>query len=296
MYYLQDATQAEIASRLGTSRPTVSRLLAEARSTGIVQVTVRNPTLSETAELEQQLVERLGLRAAHVVPSSRDTNAGRLLAPAVSAALSAAHLNAGDALLVSSGATVTSVAHEHLPLLEGVVLCPTVGGVEEPEHHYQTNEITRALAVKVHGIPVLLHAPAMPTPDLHAVLMQDPQLKRIMKYWRSAKAALLGIGGPPLHRRSLPGVTSLSISALPMAVGDICARPYDRDGTPIEFPGSDRLIAMTLDDLRRIPHTIGAAIGTEKLNSIYVAIRAGYINTLATDTKTAEELLVKSPN
>ena len=205
MYYLQGASQIEIASRLGTSRPTVSRLLAEARSTGIVQVTVRNPTIGKTVDLEEQLVAHLGLKAAYVVPSSRDLNVGRLLAPAVGAALSAAQLTAGDALLVSSGATVNSVAHEHLPLLQGVVLCPTVGGVEEAEPYYQTNEITRSLALKVRGISVPLHAPAMPTAALHAVLMQDHQIKRIMQYWRSAKAALLGIGGPPHHRRSLPG-------------------------------------------------------------------------------------------
>jgi len=36
LYYLQDATQAAIADRLGTSRPTVSRLLAGARGVGIV--------------------------------------------------------------------------------------------------------------------------------------------------------------------------------------------------------------------------------------------------------------------
>ena len=76
-----------------------------------------------------------------------------------------------------------------------------------------------------------------------------------------------------------------------MAVGDICVRPYDNDGAPIDFPGMDRLVAMTLEDLRRIPHTIGAAVGTEKLKSIEVAVRAGYVNTLATDATTADQLL-----
>jgi DNA-binding transcriptional regulator LsrR (DeoR family) len=31
LYYLEDATQADVAQRLGTSRATVSRLLSEAR-------------------------------------------------------------------------------------------------------------------------------------------------------------------------------------------------------------------------------------------------------------------------
>lgn len=291
LYYLENANQAEIAGRLGTSRTTVSRLLSDARSSGIVQITLRNPTAGTTADVERELVATLAIKAAYVVTSVPDIGLGSLLAPAVGAALLNVHFEPGDTLLVSSGATVNAVAHERLPALDGVVLCPTVGGVEEPEPHYQTNEITRALALKVGGIPVPLHAPAMPTAALHAVLLQDPQFTRIRRYWRTAKAALLGVGGPPNQRSSLPGVISLSRSALPTAVGDICARPFDRTGAPIDFPGMDRLVAMTLSDLRRIPHTIGAAVGAEKVSSILAAVRAGYINTLVTDATTGELLL-----
>lgn len=37
LYYMDDMTQAKIAARFGLSRPTVSRLLAEAREKGIVK-------------------------------------------------------------------------------------------------------------------------------------------------------------------------------------------------------------------------------------------------------------------
>lgn len=291
LYYLEESNQAEIAVRLGTSRTTVSRLLAEARSSGIVQITLRNPTAGTTADVEHQLVSTLGLRAAYVVTSAADIGVGSLLAPAVGAALANAGLVPGDALLVSSGATINAISHERLPSLQGVVLCPTVGGVEEPEIHYQTNEITRSLALKVHGVPIALHAPAMPSAALFSVLMDDPQITRVRHYWRTAKAALLGIGGPPAQRSSLPGVISLSRSTLPTAVGDICARPFGSHGAPIDFPGIERLVAMTLEDLRRVPHSIGAAVGADKVVSILTAVRAGYINTLVTDTRTGELLL-----
>lgn len=291
LYYLEDATQAEIAGQLGTSRPTVSRLLAEARSSGVVQVTLRNPNEGMTTDMESRLVAELGLRAAYVVPSSSDIPLGSLLAPAVAATLTNAKLQPGDALLVSSGATIHAVAQEQLPTLRNVVLCPTVGGVEEPDPHYQTNEITRNLAVRTNGVPLLLYAPAMPTAALRAVLMDDPQIVRVTRYWTTARAALLGIGAPPHERSSLPSVISLGGQALHAAVGDICARPYDQNGTPISFPGVERLVAMGLEDLRRIPHSIGAAIGGQKVPSIVAAVRAGYVNTLVTDTDTAELLL-----
>lgn len=289
LYYFDQATQAQIAEQLGTSRPTVSRLLAEARDTGIVEIRLREPKHPSTADLEQQLVESLGLAAAYVAASAAGVPIGRLLAGRVADALTQAQLSPGDALLVSSGLSVFGIAQQPLPALPGVQLCPTVGGVEEPEPHYQTNEITRALALKVNGVPVMLYAPALPSAPLHAVLMDDPQVRRVTQLWKSARAALLGIGAPPHHRSSLPSV----ISSAPLygAVGDICARPYDAEGSPLDFPGIERLVAMTLDDLRRVEHSIGIAIGAQKVESIAVAVRAGYVNTLVTDSDTAQLLM-----
>src|SRR6476620_3765999 len=43
LYYLRDQTQQEIAERLRLSRPTVSRLLRDARDLGFVQITVASP-------------------------------------------------------------------------------------------------------------------------------------------------------------------------------------------------------------------------------------------------------------
>ena len=55
MYYLEDATQVEIASRLGVSRPTVSRLVAEARKAGLVRIEVVDPFQDETVALAERL-------------------------------------------------------------------------------------------------------------------------------------------------------------------------------------------------------------------------------------------------
>src|SRR5688500_19883120 len=66
LYYLRDQTQQEIADRLRLSRPTVSRLLQEARDQGIVQITVAPPR-GLHIELETRLEERYGLRTVQVV-------------------------------------------------------------------------------------------------------------------------------------------------------------------------------------------------------------------------------------
>ena len=64
MYYTDEATQAEVAEKLQTSRATISRLLAEARRHGIVRIEVI-PADSEVAhDLGTRVAAVLGLTAA----------------------------------------------------------------------------------------------------------------------------------------------------------------------------------------------------------------------------------------
>ena len=46
-YYLKGRNQQDIATELGLSRPSVSRLLNQARAEGIVTITVHNPYSNE---------------------------------------------------------------------------------------------------------------------------------------------------------------------------------------------------------------------------------------------------------
>ncbi len=291
LYYLQEATQAEIADRLGTSRPTVSRLLAEARRVGIVRIDVIEPAAGGQDELACRTAAALGLAKVWLVPAGTRPAQGAALAPAVRQALLAAELRAGDVLLVSSGRTVHAAAQADLPDLPGVVIVPTVGGRDEPEAWYQTNEITRQVADKVRGRPAFLYAPVLPSQALRQRLLDDPGTRAVLDLWGRARCALLGVGAPPLGRQSLHGSFSPDDPWLRSAVGDICARFYDRDGRPLAFPGSERLLSTDLETLQRIPTTIALATGTEKLLSIRAGARAGWFNQLVTDTATAQALL-----
>ena len=53
-YYLEDKKQSDIAGELGISRPMVSRLLAEARELGVVEITIHDPE-TKTARLLDRL-------------------------------------------------------------------------------------------------------------------------------------------------------------------------------------------------------------------------------------------------
>ena len=287
LYYLQDATQAEVAQRLQTSRATVSRLLSEARRLGIVNIEVRRPSPApDDVDLPARAAAATGLTRVYVATAA-GRGPGAALAPALSLALTDVGLGAGNVLLVSSGRAVYEAAQAELPSLPGVLVVPTIGGQAEPEPWYQTNEITREFAAKIGGRPMFLYAPALPGAELHRSLLEDASTQRILELWQSAACAVLGVGAPPLTRQSIPGFVPTDATSLRYAVGDVCSRFYDARGVEVPFPGSDRLMATALDVVRQIPFGIAVAYGAEKVSGIVAGARAGYFNRLVTDAATA---------
>jgi DNA-binding transcriptional regulator LsrR (DeoR family) len=298
LYYTEEVTQAEVAAQLGTSRATVSRLLAEAKRQGIVRIDVVPPAEASTSDLADRLARALVLTTVYLSPPLPNPGAGRstvdvmgrALAPAVGRALAGAGLLPGDVLLVSSGRTVYEVAQFDLPPLPGVLVAPTVGGNDQPDEWYQTNEITRLVANRVGGRANYLFAPALPGPDLYPSLLNDPSIQRVLHLWPRARCALMGVGAPPLMRSDIPQFVPTGSTSLRAAVGDVCSRFYDRDGNAVPFEGSERLIAVELEALCHIPVSIGVAVGKDKVESIIAGARGGYFNHLVTDPATATAL------
>ncbi len=291
LYYLEESTQAEIAQRLSTSRATVSRLLTEARRRGIVTITVSDPEPAMGEELAGRLAEELALASVHLAPGPATVALEVGLGPAVSAALDSSGLRPDDVVLVSSGRMLYATADSHLPTLPGVRVAPTVGGLADPEPWYQTNEIARSFAASVGGTPVFLYAPALPGPGGRESLLADPSIDQVLSLWDTARCAVVGVGAPPSTRSTMPAFVSGVAGSLQHAVGDICSRYFDASGAPVEFPGSDRMIAITLEQLRAVESTIAVAMGAEKVATVLVAARAGYFDRLVTDAATASLLL-----
>lgn len=291
LYYLQDATQAEIAERLGTSRATVSRLLQEARDRGLVRIEVLPLPEEDPGDLADRLRDALGLAAVHLTAPTSSAHLAEAVSPVLARVLAGVGLAEGDVLLVSSGRTVYDIAQRELPTLPRVVVAPMVGGQDEPEPWYQTNEIARRVAVGVGGTPRFLYAPAFPGRALRRSLVADAEFKRFANLWETGRCAVMGVGAPPLQRSSIPGFVPTDQAPLRDSVGDVVSRFYDADGREIDYDGSDRLIAIPLEVLRRVPDRIAVAYGTLKVPSVLAGARGGFFNHLVTDPATATALL-----
>jgi DNA-binding transcriptional regulator LsrR (DeoR family) len=218
MYYTDEATQAEVAEHLQTSRATISRLLHEARRQGIVRIEVIPADNEAAHDLGSRVASVLGLTAVYISDPLPTTGRGEAvedvmggpLAAAVGRALLAVGLDIGDVMLVSSGRTIFEIARFELPRLPGVIVAPTVGGTDQPEAWFQTNEITRLIAERIGGRPAFLFAPALPGAELFQTLQTDPGIHRVLNLWPHARCVLTGVGAPPLLRSEAPQFVDMS--------------------------------------------------------------------------------------
>ncbi|MFC7457506.1 sugar-binding transcriptional regulator [Brachybacterium sp. GCM10030267] len=290
-YYVENLRQAEVAEKLGVSRPTVSKLLSEARRIGMVRFEVLDVPEEDVTELESRLRALLGVERVRIAPGDQAQRDYRGLGDQLGEELRRLALRRDDVLLVSSGRTTHAVSRMELPQLAGVVVAPTVGGQQESDPAFQTNETVRNLATRTGAQPRFIFAPALPSRSLWRSLQADPSFVEIMDLWARASVLVTGIGAPYLERESLTSVVPRDDPSLRSAVGDICLHFFDADGEPVVYPGSDLLVRPTLDQLRQIPTSIALAAGRGKAASIRAGAKAGLFTTLITDAPTAEQVL-----
>jgi DNA-binding transcriptional regulator LsrR (DeoR family) len=291
LHFEEGLSQAEIAERLSVSRSTVSRLLAQARESGIVRIELR-PPVPESA-LGDELADALSLRRVVLAPRASGAAPLTLVAPALKELADLA-LGPGQALALGWGRALWELSGSRLPRLSDVDLVPAIGGMEELERPFQGNEIVRRTAEHSGAAAHLLHAPALPSRELRRALLADPAVAPVTALWDRLDAAVVGIGVPPGQPQSyVPSyVTSAAArSALRSAAGDVATRYFDLAGRPVAYPGEERLLGVTREQLRAAGTVIGVAAGAEKVRPIVGAARGELLDVLVTDVDTASSAL-----
>jgi DNA-binding transcriptional regulator LsrR (DeoR family) len=292
LYFEEDLSQAAIARRLSVSPSTVSRLIAEARETGIVRIEIRPPI--PEARLGDELANALALRRVVVTSDGSSAGSRPLLVRAAGDQVGELGLGPDNVLLLGWGRALWELSTTGLPALSGVQLVPAVGGMDEAERRFQSNEIVRRAAERSGAVPNQLHAPAVPSRALRRALLADDAVQRIVRLWDRLDAAVVGIGVPPGHPGSftpLHAQTSAMHDALSSAAGDIVTRYFDLAGRPVGYPEEKRLLAVSHEQLRAAGTVIGVAAGENKHRAIVGAARAALIHVLVTDTSTAAAAL-----
>jgi len=297
LYYLRDQTQQEIAERLRLSRPAVSRLLRDAQTHGIVQITI-SPPRGLHIDLESRLEERFGLGVVRIVPTEPGTSPElmRRQIGAAAAAFLSRTVHPGDTIGMAWGTTLSAMVQSMAPMAtEGVHVVQTLGGIGPPAAEAYAAELVRRLAQLLGAVPVLFPVPGVvATTEVRDVLRNDPHVQAALRYFSRLDTVYVGIGAidtnPVLNDgHSLPPGTLESLSRAG-AVGDIALRFFDADGAPVQSALDERILGITTEQLHRAPRVVAVAGGPGKVEAIHAALKSGIVDVLITDQDTAEEL------
>ena len=302
LYYQDSLRQRDVAKELGVSRPTVSRLLAQARQEGIVQIAVVDP-FATFEELEGRLVEAFHLRQAVVVAgegASGDLLRRRLGLAAARYLHSA--LNNDDLVGIGWGRTLHAVVQKlDAERKVEIQVSPLLGGLGQLSPSFQVNDLARRLAEAFGGSWQPLYAPAfISDPSAYQALSQMADIESVMQSWSNLNIVLVGIGHFALQRQSSMLFADYMDDALLLeleqrgAAGDLCGRFFDVRGQQCLYePG---VIGIALEQLKTLDHVVGVAGGAEKVTAILGALRGGHLNVLVTDTVTAKGILEAQEN
>jgi DNA-binding transcriptional regulator LsrR (DeoR family) len=299
MYHERGMRQSQIADELHVSQARVSRLLKRAAEVGIVRTTIALPAGVYT-DLEEALEQRYGLAEAIVVDAGEPDHDPTAGLGAAAAKYLETTLTGGEMVGISSWSATLLAAVEAMrpakaPTVDTVV--QVVGGLGDPRVQLQASRLLGLFASCTGAEPVFMPAPGMlGSPVGRDSLVADPTVSAVMGLWPRLTMALVGIGSlepSALLRQSGNALAEDDQAVLrgAGAVGDVCLRFFDAEGVPVQSAVDDRVIGITLDQLRSVPRRVAVAGGLRKHAAIRAALLGGWVNVLITDVDEAQRLL-----
>ncbi|BCH29126.1 transcriptional regulator [Mesorhizobium sp. L-8-10] len=295
LFYDLEKTRTEVAAELGLTRWQVSRLLEEARASGIVRIEIV-PRSKRRPDLETGLQRAFGLREAVVVPGpgSGEDDATALEFVAEAAGRYIASIQPRLPLIgVSWGRTMAAVAHWLPPKWnDGVHVVLVNGATTLRSSSQRNNMVAEAFARSGNGVASLLPVPAIVgKAGTRQVLEEDPIIARVLDLAGQAPVVCFSMGALS-HENVLVGsgyIEPADIDRLAGqgAVGDLLGRFIDARGKIADPELDQRTIGLRLEALRAKERSIAIAAGKPKHALVLACLRARYMNVLVTDEATA---------
>lgn len=151
-------------------------------------------------------------------------------------------------------------------------------------------------STKLNGTGYVLPAPLMVrSRQTKQELMDSGMLHSTIQRYRDVDVAVFEINRPNLYARNLPAREYLTRADLLQlqevrVVSCICGYYFDKNGRSCNVGINDRILAISQEQLRKIPTSIGIISGKNSLQSALSAVYSGLINVLMVDEALASSL------
>jgi len=297
LYFMEGRTQGEIAEALSTNRLRVNKIIAEARRSGLVTITL-NSRLTSCVELEQELMSEFSLGRAIIVPTPEDPGLIPDLLGQATADYIVQLLNNGklSGIGVGWGATLREMVR-HMPSMRRPDVCvnSVMGGLT---HGIEINtfDIASDLARQLNAQCAYLAAPIYASsPESRDAISRQDVFEAAFRQVAANDLIVLSIGDMTerslLMRYGLPQSVTIEELLGAGACGDVLGQFIDRVGRPIDHPLNHSAIAPPLESLRNIPNVVFASGGAHKAAAIAAVLLSGLGNVLVCDEDTARTAL-----
>lgn len=292
LYYNKSMSQNEIALMLGISRSYVSQLLALARETGIVKISVQ----SNGCEREIEFAARHGIGQAFIMLSQSkevtDAEFGSFCAPHTARLLRGARnigVNLGDTVRK----VIYSLQAEDLRECRAQNVVQIMGGCVQSEANpngVMPNELVFCLGNLLKCRCLYLNCPALLSNEaIRTLIRREESIRSICQAWEQLDVVLMGMGRAD-RCRLVAGDEALEREVRSSnAVADINFNFFDTQGGLVELFGANKLVLESAS-LAKIPCKVVYAYGYEKAQAILAGLRAKMIDVLFTDSITADAI------
>jgi deoxyribonucleoside regulator len=297
MYYIKNLSQEEISKLLSMSRSNISKLLKSCKDENVVEFKINYSSKSKTA-LEMELTRKFKLEVAAIAPSGSYSELSKVNVGKSAAAFLKKIIKPHSLIGISWGTTLFHVINnlEANPSAYADSI-QMVGGFETKNIDTNGQEIAKKLARAFNGHCYMLQTPMIvQTKVLKDLLLEEPQISEHFRMFKDIDIALIGLGSnqPYLNSVFKSGyITEKEVREIINmgAVADICGRHLDISGNICKTEISDRVIGISLEQLKKIPTVVGVASGTDKKDAVLSALRGSFVNMIIVDEDLAYALL-----
>jgi DNA-binding transcriptional regulator LsrR (DeoR family) len=296
LYYICSMTHQEIADQEGLSRIKVTRLLKEAVEKKIIEFNIQDPIIN-TLELEEEFRKTFNLKKVIITPTPQDPAEVYEILGRFAADFVMRNLSDGMNIGLDWGRTLFGmIPYLSKSACKDIKIITLTGGLAANPNQPNPYDVASSIANKIGGTPYYPIFPVIvENEEVKTVFLKEKHYKEIVELWGKIDVALVSVGiiTPETglyYSQAYPQKEVVTVREAG-AIGDILARPFDKNGNLIKTSFTDRIITIDFDNLKKIPLVLGIAGGQKKVNALYAALKSGYLNALITDEECAQSLL-----
>ena len=298
LYYVEGLTQQETARLLKINRVQVTRLLAEARKRGEVDIRI-NASISSVIEVERAVEQAFGIAKVIIAPmASEELDPTKAIA-SVAGQFISDYVHSDMKIGVGWGRTLYStLPHIRGRDLEKIRVISLLGGISQAKR-FNPAEFAWQFAELFNGEGYLVPAPALvDSAETKHALLERCGINQIFELADNLDVAFLSAGGIEGITTSyrLGHVSEADRQSLISAgaVGDLLYNFISEDGGLVDHNVNTRVISIGIDRLKNATDRILISGGKEKVKVLLGCLRFLNPTVFITDEFTAKAILLSN--